>query len=69
MAVFKESTAKTAITTPSSIQEFHEQTKQKWKPTDDTNKIVKKPTTSTVGVSDPKFQLKPEVPTQNFFSY
>jgi hypothetical protein len=74
MAVFRESTAKgetakTAITTPFSIQEFHEQRRQKWKPTDNADKIVKKPTTFTMGVSDPHLHLKPEVPTQNFFAY
>jgi hypothetical protein len=74
MAVLKESaakgeTAKTIITAPPSIEEFHEQRRQKLKLTDDTDKRVKKLTTSTTGVSDPHFLSKPEGPTWNFFAH
>jgi hypothetical protein len=73
MAVLKESaakgvTAKTRITPPPPIEEFREQRRRKWKPTDDTGKRAKKPTTSTTGDNDPQSQLKPEVQTRNFFA-
>jgi hypothetical protein len=72
-AVLKQSaaigeTAKTTITTPPSIEEVREQRRRKRKPTDDADKRVMKPTTSTTRVNPPpRLQSKPEVPTRNFF--
>jgi hypothetical protein len=42
--------------------------KTKRKPTDNTDKRGKKPTTSTTGATDPQLQSKPEVPTLNFLA-
>jgi hypothetical protein len=64
----KKETAKTTITAPPSTEEFHKQRRQKWKPIEDAGKRVKKHTTSTTGLNDPKLQSKPEAPTQNFFA-
>jgi hypothetical protein len=61
----KAETARTTITEPPSNEEFRDQRRQMQKPKDNTNKRVKKPTTSTKGVNN---QSKPAVPTQNFFA-
>jgi hypothetical protein len=61
-------TAKTTITAPPSIEEFHEQRRRKLKSTDDSDERAKKPTASTTEVNDPQLQSKPEVRTRNFFA-
>jgi hypothetical protein len=63
----KGETDKTTITAPPSNEEFREQRRRKLKPTDDADKRVRKPTTSTTGVNDPQLRSKPEVPIRNFF--
>jgi hypothetical protein len=60
--------AKPTIAATPSIEEFHEQRKRKWKPTDDVDKEAKKPTTSITGARDPQLRSKPEVPTWKFFA-
>jgi hypothetical protein len=72
-AVLKESVtkgekAKTTITSLPSLEEFREQSKRKWKLTDDVDKTSKKPTASTIEVNDPQLRSKPKVPIRNFFS-
>jgi hypothetical protein len=52
----KGETAKTIITAPPSIKEFHEQRRRKQKHTDDVDKGVKGPTTSAKGVNNPQLQ-------------
>jgi hypothetical protein len=46
-------TARTTITAPLSNEEFCDQRRWKWKPTDDAGRRAKKPTTFTMDVSDP----------------
>jgi hypothetical protein len=52
-AVLKGETAKTTITASLSTEEFREQRRRKRKPTDDTDKRARRPTTSTIEVNDP----------------
>jgi hypothetical protein len=70
-AVVKESssqgeTAKTTITAPPSIEEFPKQERRKRKSTDDADKRIKKPATSTTGVNNPQLRPKDEAPIWNF---
>jgi hypothetical protein len=72
-AVLKESgdkgeTAKITTTEHPSNEEFREQRRRKRKPSDDANKITKKPATSPTGVNDPQLRSKDEVLTHNFFA-
>jgi hypothetical protein len=72
MAALKEGavkgeTAKTTITETSSIEEFREQRRRKQKPTDEVDKRAKKPTISTMGVSEPQLRLNGKICTRNFF--
>jgi hypothetical protein len=48
----KGETAKTIITAPPSIEEFHEQRRGKRKPTGNTDERDKRPTKFTMGVSN-----------------
>jgi hypothetical protein len=71
MTVVKESssqkeTANTTITAPPSIEEFPKQERRKRKSTDDTDKRIQNPATSTTGVNNPQLRPKDEAPTRNF---
>jgi hypothetical protein len=66
-SVAKGERAKTTISAPPCNEEFRDQRRRKWKPSDDADKRTKKPATSATGVKDPRSQSKNEVPTRNFF--
>jgi hypothetical protein len=51
----KEDTVKSTFIAPSSIKEFLEQRRRKWKPTNEVYKRTKKPTNKIMGVKKPPF--------------
>jgi hypothetical protein len=64
----KRETAKTTITAPPSIEQFHEKRKRKRKHNEDADKRAKKPTISTTEVNDFKLHSKSQVPTRKLFA-